>query len=371
MSKPGHYKNKKRSFAEHTKHDPTSYNKKRKFDHHHHPNKNDNEQKHSSNEWCDALTSINVNRPRSWTVSVAIPGSVMETAKTPQLQSYLASQFARIVSIFCVDEIVIFSETASTIKEKPNRSDCNLFFVRLLRYLETPQYLRRSLFAVHSDFRYVGMCRPLRTPHHLNKNELCPYREGIVLKKRIIHPKQQQQQTIADDDDEGDKKNEVSIVDIGLDIHCVIDQKLEENARVTVAVADYKQEMMKKSENEYDEYYYGEVCAKQLPMQKDGIYWGYKTRFAQDVGEVLTHCTYENGYDWIIGTSDKGKDVYNESFNVPKFQHLLIVFGGPNGLESCVLKENNNQKLEKPELLFDDYINVCPFQGTRTIRSEE
>merc|ERR1712228_18640 len=123
-----------------------------------------------------------------------------------------------------------------------------------------------------------------------------------------------------------------------------------------------------------EEYYFGEVVSPSMPMEKDGIYWGYKTRFAQDIGQVISESMYEDGYDAIIGTSDKGKNVYDNAFGIPKFKHLLIVFGGPNGLESCVLnkgKDGKRMKLKNPELLFDEYINVCPFQGTRTIRSEE
>ena len=127
-------KKKKRSFNQYNSNNKNynqSSNKKRKYQH----DKGKNNEKKE-----DVLSLIKRNKPRKWTVSIALAGSVMNTAKTPQLQSYLASQFARIISIFCIDEIIIFSETGNVAKEEPFKPDPNLFLVRLLQYLETPQF---------------------------------------------------------------------------------------------------------------------------------------------------------------------------------------------------------------------------------------
>ena len=121
--------------------------KKRKTDFANHENDSD-EKKY------DVLTRIKCHKPRDWTVSVALAGSVMETAKTPQLQTYLASQLARIISIFSIDEMIIFSETGSTIKEEPFKSDPNLFLFRMLQYLETPQ-LRSHSFLDPTQFQIL------------------------------------------------------------------------------------------------------------------------------------------------------------------------------------------------------------------------
>lgn len=47
---------------------------------------------------------------RSYTVSVALPGSVLDNAQSPELRTYLAGQIARACVVFCVDEIVVFDE---------------------------------------------------------------------------------------------------------------------------------------------------------------------------------------------------------------------------------------------------------------------
>ncbi len=47
---------------------------------------------------------------RSWTVSIALPSSILQNAQSAELQMYLAGQVARAAAIFSVDEIVVFSE---------------------------------------------------------------------------------------------------------------------------------------------------------------------------------------------------------------------------------------------------------------------
>ena len=51
------------------------------------------------------------------------------------------------------------------------------------------------------------------------------------------------------------------------------------------------------------------------------------------------------------------------------FRHLLVVFGGLQGLEASV-EGDHNLDVTDPSALFDLYLNTCPSQGSRTIRTE-
>lgn len=51
------------------------------------------------------------------------------------------------------------------------------------------------------------------------------------------------------------------------------------------------------------------------------------------------------------------------------FRHLLVVFGGLQGLEASV-DADQNLNVTDPSVLFDLYLNTCPGQGSRTIRTE-
>merc|ERR1711977_615703 len=55
---------------------------------------------------------------RDWTVSVALPGSIIANAQSHEQRTSLAGHIARALSVFCVDEITIFSDGHS---HNPNK----------------------------------------------------------------------------------------------------------------------------------------------------------------------------------------------------------------------------------------------------------
>lgn len=83
----------------------------------------------------------------------------------------------------------------------------------------------------------------------------------------------------------------------------------------------------------------------------------------------------QGGYDLKVGTSERGTVAPGPEFlQFPVFRHLLIGFGGPQGLEECVQQDSGLQAMHQepqPEKLFNMYCNTCPRQGSRTIRTEE
>lgn len=120
------------------------------------------------------------------TVSIAVPGSILENAQSVELRTYLAGQIARAACIFQVDEIVIFDDygneanaKTSTLEDiaglKTVRQSC-VQFGRILQYLECPQYLRKFFFPIHSDLKYAGILNPLDAPHHLRQDNTFGFR---------------------------------------------------------------------------------------------------------------------------------------------------------------------------------------------------
>lgn len=66
---------------------------------------------------CQAVALSCLCSPgRPHTLSVALPGSILNNAQSPALRSYLAGQIARACAIFCVDEIVVFDEHGEDVK---------------------------------------------------------------------------------------------------------------------------------------------------------------------------------------------------------------------------------------------------------------
>lgn len=122
---------------------------------------------------------------------------------------------------------------------------------------------------------------------------------------------------------------------------------------------------------------HGTVVSPRTPTHTDGTYWGYSVRMADSIKAVMDECPY-GSYDLTIGTSERGRDSVDDSnFSVLKkgtssYQHALIVFGGVAGIEECVdADESLKLSGSNSQALFDKWVNICPFQASRTIRSEE
>ncbi len=134
----------------------------------------------------------------------------------------------------------------------------------------------------------------------------------------------------------------------------------------------------------------GKVVSPTTPRDEDGIYWGYTTRLASSINAIFEECPYDGGYDLKVGTSERGDiSIDDPQFCLKKkktpdkksklgdcgeghFNHLLIVFGGVAGIEESV-DADESMKLsgENSKSLFDMWVNICPYQGSRTIRTEE
>ena len=128
------------------------------------------------------------------------------------------------------------------------------------------------------------------------------------------------------------------------------------------------------------------------PRDEGGLYWGYTVRLTRSLAEVVSGSPHGGsgggnggGYDLTIGTSERGVDAreavpralrggstssqlqqqkqqQHPPRGPPPFQHALVVFGGPAGLEAADAGAPS---------MFDVWVNTCPGQGSRTIRTEE
>lgn len=120
------------------------------------------------------------------TVSVAVPGSILENAQSSELRTYLAGQIARAACIFQIDEVIIFDDYAdeanarkAMVADNSNVKSirrCCMQLGRILQYLECPQYLRKHFFPLHKDLQFAGLLNPLDAPHHLRQNDYFGFR---------------------------------------------------------------------------------------------------------------------------------------------------------------------------------------------------
>lgn len=284
----------------------------------------------------------------------------------------MAGQIARALSVFCVDEVIVFSDGHehkgsrhhqrgynNVPDEYTGVSDPDHFLIHLLSYLETPPHLRRHLFPMHANLRTAGTLPSLDLPHHLRADEWCPYREGVT-----STPVRGQSGTH---------------VEAGLRIPVSVDVEIPPMNRVTLRF-DENAERNQKDQSAPE--IRAEAVNPNEPREESGYYWGYTVRKAANLSSVFMESPFTGGYDATIGTSERGiplENLYpsskreNNASQLGKFNHLLIVFGGVAGLEVAVKNDPELSRLGVTEAkeVFDRWVDVCPGQGSRTIRTEE
>lgn len=91
-------------------------------------------------------------------ISVAIPTSSLQDESLKIDKTRKISVLARACAIFQIDTIYVY-------QEGNNGSDGN-FISMILKYLETPQFLRRRLFQKVNDLKFAGVLQPLKIPSH-------------------------------------------------------------------------------------------------------------------------------------------------------------------------------------------------------------
>ena len=306
----------------------------------------------------------------------------------------MAGQVARALGVFCVDEVVIFndgqvsqpsdygdhsqSRYESGEASYTGNSDPNYFFAHLLSYLETPPNLRKHLFPLHPDLRTAGTLPSLDLPHHLRAHEWCQFREGVTFES---HP-------INDNNDDGEnqkkKKKKRKSSPVPLTASTLIDAGLPHPVSVPVSIPPYTRVTLKfltsdVSSDLSTSSQSAEAVAPTVPREEAGYYWGYTVRSASSLSAVFTECTFLEGYDVSVGTSERGAPLASltssssKELPVPDFRHMLIVLGGVAGLEAAVGADKELAKVgvKEPKKLFDYWVNLCEGQGSRTIRTEE
>ena len=253
-------------------------------------------------------------------ISVAIPDSCLKDEATKLDKSRKVSIIARTCSIFGVKTIYIYDEG------KDNTQD-RLLLATILRYLETPQYLRKTIFPKIDDLRYAGIMHPLQIPHHSLSSNPKNLRPGDIREGAIIFHK-------------GKK-----FIDIGIHQMFPYFGKEWDKKRVTVQIKTVDP-----------------ISFKEISEHEIKQYWGYKVKERPNLMNIL-----EEWGGLIILTSRKGKEITQKQLQ--DYGHsdksILVVFGAPDkGLYEIL--GNKIGQIQNAKTF-----NFFPNQATDTVRMEE
>lgn len=75
------------------------------------------------------------------TVSIAVPGSILDNAQSPELRSYLAGQIARAACVYKIDEVVIFDDYGSSGSKKSKVTQYGELKLNFIQRIKIMKYL--------------------------------------------------------------------------------------------------------------------------------------------------------------------------------------------------------------------------------------
>jgi methyltransferase len=264
-------------------------------------------------------------------LAIAIPASMI--SDTPHLREKTAKigYVGRAAAIFRVNEIIIYPDNS-----KVNQTNDLYLIELLLSYMETPQYLRKSLFEIQPELQFAGILPPLRTPHHpltgrIRDLKVGDYREGLTLSK----------------------SSEGTLVEIGSERPALLPiVQILPDKRLTVRISKVSDR----------------VEVKMVNLDEVPAYWGYEVFVEKG---PLTSILDSKRFDLTIGTSkiaDRFRDVSNALVGRWKNANsIILLFGAPTrGLHEIANDEGTDLR-ERVDFL----LNTIPNQGTETVRTEE
>ena len=254
-------------------------------------------------------------------ISVAIPDSSLIEEPSPLDKSLKISQIARACSIFRVNTIYLYHEADGRDRDRS-------LLRTLLRFLETPQYLRRAMYRKTDELRFAGSLSPLKIPSHVQTPDPKKIRQGDIRDGIVVFARGQK------------------YLDVGFEQLIPYHGSDEEGKRVVIQFKEG----------------FPNFSIKQIRRDEIKQYWGYEVKESSSLVNLLA-----NWNSFVIFTSRKGKPVHKTQkyFQEISESEVLVVFGSPKrGVHGILGKALGN--VPRSQIL-----NFFPDQATETVRLEE
>ena len=258
---------------------------------------------------------------------VAIPDSSLSDEQTRRDKSIKIAQFARACSIFRVKRIYIYQDPLSQFE----RDDSDLLKT-ILRYLDTPQYLRKIIYPRMHQLEYAGILHPIKAPHHRPPEDIKRVKAGDVRTGIIAKVKGQ------------------LFVEVGLRSLVPFGGQGFEGKKLNVKfISPYPN-------------------LKAIEATEEDIieYWGYEVKEVPSLSKLLASAEDTE----VVIASRKGSYFKNVEAKLAEraknVQNILVAFGAPKyGVPNILAKEGTSTKP------YEFVVNMFPNQGTETVRLEE
>jgi predicted SPOUT superfamily RNA methylase MTH1 len=252
-------------------------------------------------------------------VGLVIPSSNLSIYPDARLKTRLAGEFARVASVFRVSSLAIFRDPDA------EESDHRLF-VKVVRYMLLPPYLRVRVWRLDPELRYAGLLPPLNIYPH-NPEGRTPgvgdIRYGLVLDER-------------------------GAVEVGWAKPC----RLIEPLPAKVGSVDLFEVVSLEP-----------FLCRRAP--RDGIYVGYEV---VELGSTEDLAKYLGEFQLVINTSKRGAALASvlsdpdSARRLTKARSVCLLFGNPR---------KDLDEIIGGGLRVDLTVNFIPYQGVLSVRTLE
>ncbi len=259
------------------------------------------------------------------TLTIAIPDTSLSDCTDLRQKTAKVGQIARALAIYRVDKVIVYKTKQFT----PDLiQDANLL-VKLLRYIDTPQYLRRKVYPRSPALKFAGILPPLRTRSHPLIGKISAISVGEIRWGIQVHHGK---------------------IDIGLERSIGYPESISEREptlfRVVKKLPSIRLECISRDETE--------------------LYFGFEVEETKD----LSHYLKSETNSVRIGLSRNGvpyQHLKDDIVSMAKSnQSVVIVLGGPRHGIGGLVESKDDLKSN-----IDFWANTVQGQGTETRRLEE
>lgn len=257
-------------------------------------------------------------------IQIAIPDTALSDSSDLRQKTTKLGQIARTLAIFRVERIIIYPT-----KQKYTQKKDSALISKILRYIDTPQYLRFRIFPRSPALKFAGVLPPLRTQSHPLDSKSSHISKGDIRWGIQIRP--------------GD-------IDLGLDKPVNFPERVSEHEATLFRVIKV----------------YPSIRLEPITRDETEVYFGFDV---QEVDNLINFLEKSQGTT-RIGLSKNGVPFHRLNDDIVSMcqstKSVTLVLGGPRfGIRELIEPKDELKKN------IDFWINTIPDQGTETVRLEE
>jgi predicted SPOUT superfamily RNA methylase MTH1 len=257
---------------------------------------------------------------------VAIPDTSLVDCSDLRQKTVKSGILARAMAVFRVERVIVY-ETGNLRSKTKRDSD---LLVRLLEFMDTPQYLRRRIFPKTPSLKFVGLLPPLRTRSHPLDSK--PSELSVGMTRWGVQVR-------------------LGKVDIGVGELIDHSEALSERSPTLLRIIETTPKI------------------RVEPINRSEIerYWGFDVERITSLADRLSDAAHMTRIIFSRKAPPYNRLEDEIASTVANTRSILAVFGGPmHGVAELLSSEKDAIKKNS-----DFWVNTILGQGTETVRLEE